>query len=931
MNKFWKQTMALFLAFALVFGTLAPAVAWAEEPANGDAPTVEVSEAEAPVEEEMQAEPEEPLPEEETEGKETEAPEALELSEEKTPDAQGAPASTEKTFTVTKRPYNEPEAQEELVDEYDTLWDVMANCTDRTLEDLYIVTMNKDYEITTADTTWGKNGVNIVLRSAGSQAHTLSSGLERVMVTFDRGSTFETQNVIFDGKGKARFTIADNSKITLGKGTVVQNFVDLKKQGAPAIYLTGNSKLNILEGVTIQNNTSVYYGGAICAWDSEVNISGGTFQGNSARNGGVIGSFRGSNLNITGGMFEKNTATRSGGVIYTAVESTIQGATFTNNSAKWGGAIYSDGTTTAKNSTFTSNKASAQGGAIYQSAGNLDIDDTTFAENSAISGGSLYNKGNVNLTSSNFTENKGMYYGGAIYQQGGKLHAINTVFTKNTMTGDPNVGGAIYFNENLQDKQRLETCTFAENSAVWGAGIYLDVNTKLYVGKSTFTENKGVFGAAIATPAKKPVDATKAQLTVSEDSSFEGNRAYQGGALFTAVPTVIKKTTFAGNEARLAKGDDKKNPHNSGVGGAIYVMNQRTEISETKFEENKAYGSGGAITISGVTRDDDGNITSIKPDIKVTIGSKTSFTSNEAGVGQGGAIYTIPYQYRNPILLNDSTLPIEEQNPYANLTVAKDTAFAGNKASQSFLPPTNYAQFTNLGFSKNSFTDRKNVHERFKESLLNNDDVNYKNPAKLITYLANGGKFDDDTTVKSEEHAVDEIITIRKAPTRRGYTFKYWKGSEYQPGDPYTVEDHHTFVAQWEKDERTPQPPMTEQIIVDPNGGTFSDGTTGRKTYDLKIGETFLLPAAPTREGYKFIAWQGKSGTYQPGDVYTVKRGGDVFTARWEEEKKPEEKPSVTPNIKMPKGTPLTRDEIAKILQGMKKTVPAIPKAGVGK
>lgn len=62
-----------------------------------------------------------------------------------------------------------------------------------------------------------------------------------------------------------------------------------------------------------------------------------------------------------------------------------------------------------------------------------------------------------------------------------------------------------------------------------------------------------------------------------------------------------------------------------------------------------------------------------------------------------------------------------------------------------------------------------------------------------------------------------------------------------------------------------------------------------------------------------------------------MKSGGDVFTARWEEEKKPEEKPSVTPNIKTPKGTPLTPDEIAKILAGMKKTVPAIPRAGVGK
>ena len=34
---------------------------------------------------------------------------------------------------------------------------------------------------------------------------------------------------------------------------------------------------------------------------------------------------------------------------------------------------------------------------------------------------------------------------------------------------------------------------------------------------------------------------------------------------------------------------------------------------------------------------------------------------------------------------------------------------------------------------------------------------------------------------------------------REGYIFLYWKGSEYQPGDKYTVTEDHTFEAQWEK------------------------------------------------------------------------------------------------------------------------------------
>ncbi|MBP3883945.1 MAG: InlB B-repeat-containing protein [Olsenella sp.] len=42
-------------------------------------------------------------------------------------------------------------------------------------------------------------------------------------------------------------------------------------------------------------------------------------------------------------------------------------------------------------------------------------------------------------------------------------------------------------------------------------------------------------------------------------------------------------------------------------------------------------------------------------------------------------------------------------------------------------------------------------------------------------------------------------IRIHEAPTREGYTFDYWKGSAYQPGDAYTVTEDHTFVAQWKR------------------------------------------------------------------------------------------------------------------------------------
>ena len=69
-----------------------------------------------------------------------------------------------------------------------------------------------------------------------------------------------------------------------------------------------------------------------------------------------------------------------------------------------------------------------------------------------------------------------------------------------------------------------------------------------------------------------------------------------------------------------------------------------------------------------------------------------------------------------------------------------------------------------------------------------------------ITYDLNGGSYDGSKDDITEVYEEDTVISIHEAPEREGYTFTYWKGSEYRPGDSYTVTEDHTFVAQWEKD-----------------------------------------------------------------------------------------------------------------------------------
>lgn len=69
----------------------------------------------------------------------------------------------------------------------------------------------------------------------------------------------------------------------------------------------------------------------------------------------------------------------------------------------------------------------------------------------------------------------------------------------------------------------------------------------------------------------------------------------------------------------------------------------------------------------------------------------------------------------------------------------------------------------------------------------------------FITVDPNGGTWNGNPAAKIYEIEKGQYLTLPAAPTKEGYTFMYWKGSKYQPGDKYLVEGEHTFTAVWEK------------------------------------------------------------------------------------------------------------------------------------
>ena len=105
-----------------------------------------------------------------------------------------------------------------------------------------------------------------------------------------------------------------------------------------------------------------------------------------------------------------------------------------------------------------------------------------------------------------------------------------------------------------------------------------------------------------------------------------------------------------------------------------------------------------------------------------------------------------------------------------------------------------------------------------------------------IAYDPDGGIFRGSASVTSIVYADGQIVEIAEAPSRDGYTFWYWRGSKYQPGDSYTVTGDHTFTAVWKevsgdepneseaKDHAGPEAKTsaTPAAAVLPNTGDFS-------------------------------------------------------------------------------------------------------------
>lgn len=321
---------------------------------------------------------------------------------------------------------------------------------------------------------------------------------------------------------------------------------------------------------------------------------------------------------------------------------------------------------------FSKNSSNGSGGAM-KALGGFEIGDgIQFEGNSSKkAGGALYirqspNSGETDSVASttakigknaqfiNNNTNEG-WLGGAIaveYAPDGLIIDEGATFTDNSAKTD---GGAIAVwtseNENISDKKITgvilgKGATFTGNTATNRGGAVYNAAMAEITG-ATFTTNEAATGGAIynGDPDKR---GNNSGTLFIKDSTFTENEATYGGAIFNEATTNVSSASkFVENTAnksggaiqnwgkgKLTVGDGTEFIGNiSGThGGAIFNAANATIGDNVLFKDNKAAWGGAAIS-SGTNANTEG--------YELTIGNNAKFVNNTltAEKSYGGAIF----------------------------------------------------------------------------------------------------------------------------------------------------------------------------------------------------------------------------------------------------------------------------------------------------
>lgn len=263
------------------------------------------------------------------------------------------------------------------------------------------------------------------------------------------------------------------------------------------------------------------------------------------------------------------------------------------------------------------------------------------------------------------TENLGTTATGTITVQGAKETA-GEITNISTIDMDGH-SGFVVSNANTT----LNMDSVKVENAINGNGGVINVSNKntVNITNSEFSDNVGL---TAATSSKGGVVYNEGGIVTIEDSTFTGNKARYGGALYNKkkLDTAKKETSIMNISNTVFGGDDAADGNSStSQGGAIYNTGKLTIIDSVFKNNNSAANmNGGAISNEA------------NSDLNIS-GSKTLFENNSSG-NFGGAIYNTEKlvindgaKFKSNVTTNGGGAVYNTGNAEIN-----DTTFEGNHA-----------------------------------------------------------------------------------------------------------------------------------------------------------------------------------------------------------------------------------------------------------
>lgn len=313
--------------------------------------------------------------------------------------------------------------------------------------------------------------------ASGGGVIVFSCGEEPVTITVSSQIVFTKETVLdggglvtLSGGGTSRILYLDSGYDQTTPRLTVQRLVfsdgasqddgDDTAVGGGAIYRDGGS-LTVIDCAFEDNRAPLSgqdtAGGAIYGFGGgETIISGSSFHGNRASDGGAVGSLNG-DLVLINSTFTDNAATGTGG---------------NPGDGGCGGAIYMDGADELASLcgvVVSGNTAGAIGGGVFRvsndNSGAFAMDLTTIDSNIVTAddgnAGGLYLQGlALGVSNSAITRNEGFYNGG-IWIHTSYVEMTNTTIAGNVATGSN--GGGLWLSSPVTGT--ILNCTIADNSA----------------------------------------------------------------------------------------------------------------------------------------------------------------------------------------------------------------------------------------------------------------------------------------------------------------------------------------------------------------------------------------------------------------------------------------------------------------------------------